>query len=181
MDVAEPVSEQNDHQPEAIDFAAVARVSNRIALTQIRFASAQADSFAEPEEVDGNWGESAFLGYRTTFWRKDPETLEVRVSFLAFYQGGKDISLGPPPEFTQENAPDVVFECTLVLAYGVRGEDPLEDNDVEQFAQVNSPMHAWPYWREFAQSSSARLGIPNLVIGVYKLPSVYDPGVDREA
>jgi preprotein translocase subunit SecB len=66
-------------------------------------------------------------------------------------------------------------EATFELEYEVKGGEPIEPRDVEHFAFANGTFQAWPYWREYAQSATSRMGVPPLVIGVYKIPSVYDP------
>lgn len=41
---------------------------------------------------------------------------------------------------------------------------------LEEFGTCNVGLHVWPYWREYVQSTCARLGIPAIPIGMYRLP-----------
>jgi hypothetical protein len=169
------VSEQTP-DPRSVDFPAIARVSNTTVLTGVRFSSAYADIFAEPETLPDDWGTKSFLGFRTAYRQNDDCSLDVQVSFLAFYRGTEDLNGSEAPEFVADDPPDLILQADLELHYEVAEDSEFGEDDVAQFAQVNSPMHAWPYWREFAQSSCARLEVPVLVVGMYKLPSVFDPG-----
>ena len=51
------------------------------------------------------------------------------------------------------------------LVYSKRPGTEVSESDLEQFAIVNAPFNAWPYWREFTQSTLTRLGLP-----VFPLP-----------
>ena len=41
---------------------------------------------------------------------------------------------------------------------------------LEEFGACNVGFHVWPYWREYVQSTCARMGIPTIPVGVYRLP-----------
>jgi len=41
---------------------------------------------------------------------------------------------------------------------------------IEEFGRYNLGYHVWPYWREFVQSTCARLGIPPIPVPMYRLP-----------
>lgn len=52
---------------------------------------------------------------------------------------------------------------------------PTADQDglrpaIEEFGRHNLGYHVWPYWREFVQSTCARLGIPPIPVPMYRLP-----------
>lgn len=42
---------------------------------------------------------------------------------------------------------------------------------IEEFGRYNLGYHVWPYWREFVQSTCARMGIPPIPVPMYRLPS----------
>ena len=39
---------------------------------------------------------------------------------------------------------------------------------IEAFANTDAVYHAWPYWREFVQSSMARMGLPPIMIPLFR-------------
>ena len=51
---------------------------------------------------------------------------------------------------------------------------------LEEFGSCNVALHVWPYWREYVQSTCARMGIPAIPIRMYRLakPKVRDAGVN---
>lgn len=40
-----------------------------------------------------------------------------------------------------------------------------------EFGNYNVGLHVWPYWREYVQSTCARMGIPPISVGMYNLSS----------
>lgn len=160
-----------------VDFRAVARVASRVQLLMVRMRSCQADLVCGLAEVPRNWSETTFSGFQTHVASKpDVEgTFQTRAAFLALFQRDVDLKQTGLPEFTSENPPDVVLEVMFELDYRLDPNTELQDDDLDQFALANSTLHAWPYWRELAQSMTTRMGLAPLVIGSYKLPSALDP------
>ena len=39
-----------------------------------------------------------------------------------------------------------------------------------EFGRVNVGYHVWPYWREYVQSTCARIGIPPIPVPMYRIP-----------
>ena len=66
--------------------------------------------------------------------------------------------------------PIILIDCTLVLEYEAKAVGDLPAANLRAFAETNGVFNAWPYWREFAQSMAARMGIPRLVIPVFRFP-----------
>ncbi|WP_339389045.1 hypothetical protein [Vibrio caribbeanicus] len=66
---------------------------------------------------------------------------------------------------TDDLEPSVEFKATYLADYAVK--EPLEQEAVDLFAEHHVGFHIWPYWREFVQSSCARLGLPPLVVQPY--------------
>lgn len=83
--------------------------------------------------------------------REDEEALDVVASFVLSY------SLSQPP--TGEH-PDRVL---------------LDSADLRAFAEFNSTYNAWPYWREFVHSISARLGLPAVTVPILRVPNLGAP------
>lgn len=42
--------------------------------------------------------------------------------------------------------------------------------DLSRFANVNGVYNAWPYWRELVQSITVRMGLPPIVLPVFRIP-----------
>lgn len=77
------------------------------------------------------------------------------------------------PRFTltgrTESAEEILrIEALLVVAYQVPTFDGLEKANFDAFGEMNGIYNAWPYWREFVQSMTVRMGLPALTIPVYR-------------
>ncbi len=70
---------------------------------------------------------------------------------------------------TGDDQPDLLIEATFVLTYEVDSFEGLEDAHLEAFAYSNGIYNAWPYWREFAQSCTARMGLRPITVPVFRL------------
>lgn len=63
-----------------------------------------------------------------------------------------------------------VFEirCEFELVYSLTAPTALDEACIQAFANVNGVFNSWPYFREFVQSASTRLGLPPLVVPVFQ-------------
>ncbi len=59
--------------------------------------------------------------------------------------------------------------ATFALTYTIENFEGLTDKGFKQFADLNGIYNAWPYWREFMQNTISRLGLPPLVIPVFRI------------
>ena len=82
------------------------------------------------------------------------------------------------PIFTltaNKNSPDgaalnvLSIEATFALIYSVESLDEFEDASLIAFAWTNGVFNAWPYWREFVQSTVSRMGLPAITIPVFRV------------
>jgi hypothetical protein len=81
-------------------------------------------------------------------------------------------------EFDDDNQPDIAIEAVFELVYEITDRAAIEDSDLRHFASANGTHNAWPYWREYAQSATLRLGVTPYIAPPFKLPSVHDPEPD---
>jgi preprotein translocase subunit SecB len=51
----------------------------------------------------------------------------------------------------------------------------LTEAHLDAFAKTNAVFNAWPYWREFVQSTTVRMGLPPLVTPVFRFPTQPPP------
>jgi preprotein translocase subunit SecB len=63
------------------------------------------------------------------------------------------------------------YEITYQLPQAL---NPAED-DLRDFAEINGVFNAWSYWRELVQSMTARMGLPPLVLPVFRLADALQP------
>jgi preprotein translocase subunit SecB len=67
-----------------------------------------------------------------------------------------------------EAEPLLLIETTLALVYSLDSFDGIDEQNVRAFAETNGVYNAWPYWREFVQSATVRMGLPALVPPVFR-------------
>ena len=67
---------------------------------------------------------------------------------------------------------DVLAEVGAVfdLSYHVPADEAFSFEEIEGFGQLNAVFNAWPYWREFVQTSLSRMAMPGLTVPLYRLP-----------
>lgn len=79
--------------------------------------------------------------------------------------------------------PVILIDASFVLAYKINDFKGLTKKGFEQFANLNGIYNAWPYWREFVQSTIVRMGLSSLSIPVFRIvePSKGDNARKKEA
>jgi hypothetical protein len=64
--------------------------------------------------------------------------------------------------------PLIVLAAGFILVYSVGAISDFSDMELAAFAKTNGVFNAWPYWREFVQNTSARMGIPPITVPVFR-------------
>ena len=65
-----------------------------------------------------------------------------------------------------ESDPVIEVNSEYQLTYQVSDITQFNDEQLNAFGCVNGLYHAWPYWREYVQSSIARMGLPAFIVPV---------------
>lgn len=81
-----------------------------------------------------------------------------------------------------DSEPVVDITTTFMLVYELTDFDGLTDDHYSQFAKTNGVFNAWPYWREYVQSTTVRMGLPTLTVPVlnfYKPKKNQDLATDK--
>jgi preprotein translocase subunit SecB len=63
------------------------------------------------------------------------------------------------------------IRATFLLIYQAKDIGSFDDKAFEIFGQSNGIYNAWPYWREFVQNITSRMGLPVLTIPVFRIIS----------
>jgi hypothetical protein len=67
----------------------------------------------------------------------------------------------------------VSIKASFVLFYSISSFDGIDDERIEAFASINGVFNAWPYWREFVQNTTSRMGLAKpIVIPVFRLGAI---------
>ncbi len=63
------------------------------------------------------------------------------------------------------------INASFSLLYYLPIDTDFSIDDLNMFANVNGIFNCWPYWREFVQSTSVRMGFSSLTIPLLKIPT----------
>ncbi|MBN2377350.1 MAG: hypothetical protein JXD22_13185 [Sedimentisphaerales bacterium] len=72
------------------------------------------------------------------------------------------------PEKSAADKLSLSIQAKFLLAYTIDSTAIFTKKNIDAFGQINGIYNAWPYWREFVQATIARMGLPKLVIPVFR-------------
>jgi len=158
-----------DEKPAPQPLSAAARAAARLEIEQVRFLqfSALTARFRNsPLGFSPRW---AFLA--PTYQVQD-KRLCVTTTFL--------MRILPVEEVSSEQLPAFDLRWTAELVYRISDEGDIDDAALDEFARVNAPFNAWPYWREFVQSAFCRLNLPVSPLPLFRVPDASRLTVDEQ-
>lgn len=95
-----------------------------------------------------------------------PKADQDSIRFLKVYsQLGIRWVKGEDAEKDPQVAVEIVAEW--VAEYLMKSE--LNDEAIEEFAQKNSRLHVWPYWREYVSTTCERMRLSKVTLPMYQL------------
>ena len=131
-----------------------APVSERVEVIEILIAESMAKRGAVRDRLPAKLAMSVNVETQVD---KDEKVVCVRPRFVlsAKYEeaGGEEL---------------LRIEAQFVLRYRVPSFEGLKKANITAFGELNGLYNAWPYWREFVQSTTVRMGLPSLTIPVYR-------------
>ncbi len=73
--------------------------------------------------------------------------------------------------------PVVLIHASFLLCYDFKDEfEKYPDEAYKAFAEMNGVFNAWPYWREYVQNATVRMGLSALTIPVFRIFKAKDAG-----
>lgn len=163
----------------AIDYASIARIASAVELRDIALRSSRAILNVDAGEIPERWSGEAFVGFDTASeeYRADEQEFKINAAFIAVYKSSWSDEIPKElPELDPNDPPEIEIQAKFELTYRANEEIEFAPEDLKNFAIANGTLHAWPYWREFADDVTSRMHVPRLVVGVFKIPSRHDPG-----
>jgi hypothetical protein len=162
--------------PKPPDYKAVARISTQVALQSIELTSLHAE-LKDGVALPADWAASASTtSDASADFDRDALKLTVYCAFVAAW--APEASANAAMQ-SSETAP-FDLRARFRLEYALSGLNGILEGDEEHFARTNGMLHAWPYWREAAQSMTVRMGLAPLVVGTFKIPWSGDPGREKK-
>lgn len=74
------------------------------------------------------------------------------------------------PSDDPKAVPYVQVKVSFEVSYRLPDGFSATRQELEEFARVNAVFNVWPYFREFIQSTTARMGLPPIVLPLYRVP-----------
>lgn len=131
-------------------------VSDRVQILEIRLLESRAEQKRFDEDTQRRVTQT--IGIETHV-DKESSLLSVFPHFMLVVKRHE----GSPEELL------VRIEARFALTYMLASQEDLSEENYEAFGQRNGVYNAWPYWREFVQSTTVRMGLPALTMPVYRV------------
>lgn len=100
------------------------------------------------------------------------EALPGKSAFQVVFDG--KAALRPAEKESAE--PALVVQVEIELRYGFPDGLDFAPEELAAFASLNGVFNAWPYFREFLQSATTRMGLPQFVLPVFRVRKAPKPG-----
>jgi hypothetical protein len=71
--------------------------------------------------------------------------------------------------------PPIRMQVAFALQYELPDAASVSDAVLAEFARVNGAFNAWPYWREYIQTTAARMNLPPVVLPVFRVAPRAEP------
>ncbi len=142
---------------ENLDMEAVARVAQKADLEEIYLVDAKVSR--DPQNIAPEaLSLEPTCSTKIVLIDKDNNILSVLCNFgLAAFN---------------RKSPDTMFmsvEASFSTSYSLKPLGEFNPDDIEHFSKINPVYNAWPFWREFVQSMTTRMGFPALTIPLLKI------------
>ena len=138
--------------------ADISRIVSVVQIESVRLCEGICRSFVKPDEV-AEAIDARLSHAHSIVEAEDKEKLLVRVTFRCQVQ-----------KEDNEKAEQAEIFGVFELSYRIPGKESFSSDELEEFAQVNAVFNAWPYWREYVQASLVRMGMPIIMIPVFRVP-----------
>ena len=110
--------------------------------------------------------------FEVTYKRTSDTEVAVTVRFV-WHAGSHDAQ--------ESSGPRARIEARFEIGYEAPALNENSDEQVLAFAKLNGIFNAWPYWREYLQSMSSRMGLPTMLIPVLTVGSLLTAYLSHEA
>lgn len=61
-------------------------------------------------------------------------------------------------------------KATFLAVYMLNPEKNPSEETLMEFGKHNVGFNVWPYWREYAASTANKIGLPNIIVPLYRMP-----------
>ncbi|MCD4830595.1 MAG: hypothetical protein K8R02_02160 [Anaerohalosphaeraceae bacterium] len=141
-----------------VDLELAIQISDQIELKEVRLL----ESSCSQQQVFVQ-GEKQFDINRTVRVEVDMDSKNIMV-FPTFELKGYSES-----EALKQNNPFLNIKAVFLLVYQAKDLSNFNQKAFDSFGQANGIYNAWPYWREYVQNTTSRMGLPVLTVPVFRV------------
>lgn len=138
----------SEHPAERSPLALAASIAGRATLLAVHFSRGMFE-FVSPDESGSGTGD---IGTKVEYSLAE-SSLRSTVNIVL------EVPC-PDPERGQR----IRISAAIELEYNLSGDALPNAREAECFAKINGVYNAWPYWREFVQHCTTRMGLPPLTL-----------------
>ncbi|HED3532410.1 TPA: hypothetical protein R4136_003258, partial [Klebsiella pneumoniae] len=80
---------------------------------------------------------------------------------------------------TQAEETETVLTIEAIYEAIYRSKRELSKEELEEFAKQNVGFNVWPFWREFVQNSTSRMGINSVSVPFFKYNRSDIPNLEK--
>lgn len=146
-------------KPKSLSMAQVAKVASTVEIANVSFVS-----FSAKQSLQLFEGNMVVEYAAKTKTRLDKKQGRIHV-LVAFEMHAFPEEAKPPDK-------QVEIKATLELVYDSPDAGKFNQDALDWFGRANGVYNGWPYWREFVQNATTRMGLPPLVIPTFRLPKI---------
>ena len=170
----------------------IGRVARLVELDDVKLIQALVsgipESEFEPSKYHSTWNVIPFFGEGPLEPGEEDQLVDIRegievvVAFDYHLEGAGINQEGNGADSPDEPVVSLHVVATFLVQYSIKEVDeqprlidqPVEvkSTDIHAFSDFNATFNAWPYWREFVQSMTGRMGLPTVIIPVLPVPNL---------
>ena len=144
--------------------AKAVRASASLDMVSVRFQSFSANAFRSALELPDHFALQPKIGFTRPVVRHSG--LHVSIATTVVFSADAEL-----PE--EGRTPVASIRASIEILYQKKQDvQDIAEADLQEFANINAPFHAWGYWREFVQSSLARLNLPSYSLPMFRVTDV---------
>ncbi|WP_232379678.1 hypothetical protein [Polyangium fumosum] len=167
-----PSPEQAEPTAELQAVNAAALVARYVELNDVRLVRISAEMRSSIRNLLSS-EYATVVGSPTHSFVFDEAQSLIRVTVGLTVSLEREPTASPTAETRESGNALVNIAAEFYLEYYLKVEPPpieMRDKLFGSFAAVNAVYNAWPYLREVVQDTSGRLGVPPIVLPVYRVP-----------
>lgn len=159
-------------RPEPLDRDAISRVVRVVHIEKVRLRMLHTELNVNPP-VQSGWSSKTFVRWEPNLASREGDRFTASLDFLARWRSDWDPGdRDDPPDYDIDDPPGLELAVAFELEYRLSNSEGISDEDLRHFCIFNATANAWPYWREIAQATTARMGIEPLMIDVLPVPRI---------